>query len=126
LIEVNYGAPVKVWRNVGSGDATSPATMGDWIGIRLAQAGPNQAGVGSWIEVRVGDRILLRELTIGGGHAGGQLGWLHFGLGEAAEAEVRVQWPDGQTGSWLRVGANQFVEIERDVLEPRIIDPSND
>ena len=25
----------------------------------------------------------------GGGHAGGQLGWSHFGLGDASEAEVR-------------------------------------
>ena len=30
-----------------------------------------------------GDRVMRREVTVGGGHAGGQLGWIHFGLGDA-------------------------------------------
>ena len=35
---------------------------------------------------------------VGGGHGGGQLGWTHLGLGDAATAEVRVIWPDGEVG----------------------------
>src|SRR5260370_42181354 len=31
LVEVNYGDPVRVWRNVGSGDATHPVAMGNWL-----------------------------------------------------------------------------------------------
>ena len=42
---------------------------------------------------------LRRELNVGGGHAGGQLGWAHFGLGPANAAEVRVLWPDGEHGA---------------------------
>ncbi len=52
-------------------------------------------------------------MTVGGGHAGGKSGWIHAGLGDADEAEVRVQWPDGETGPWMTVGADQFVTIER-------------
>jgi len=126
LIEVNYRAPVKLWRNVGSGDATTPAPMGDWIAIQLEQANSNQAAIGSWIEVRDGDRILRREVTIGGGHAGGQLGWIHFGLGRTDTAEIRVQWPDGEIGPWLPLAANQFSVIERGASEPRIIEPASD
>jgi hypothetical protein len=58
-------------------------------------------------------------LTIGGGHAGGQLGWVHFGLGAAEAAEIRVQWPDGEKGSWMTVDANQFLTIDRDDSEAR-------
>jgi len=55
-----------------------------------------------------------RELTVGGGHAGGQMAWTHFGVGEAGSVEVRVQWPDGEKGAWLNVTTNQFVIIDRE------------
>ena len=42
-----------------------------------------------------------REVTVGGGDGGGQLGWIHFGLGGAEAAQVRVQWPDRETGPWI-------------------------
>jgi hypothetical protein len=113
LVEVNYGEPVKVWRNVGSGDAGRVVQMGNWLAIRLDQAAPNRDAIGAWIEVQVGKSAIRRELTIGGGHAGGQLGWVHFGLGEARSVQVRVQWPDGEVSQWLPSAANQFVVIER-------------
>ena len=113
LVEVNYGSPVRIWRNVGSGDAAHPAPMGNWLALQLHEPGPNRDAVGAWIEVKVGDLTMRRELTIGGGHAGGQLGWIHFGLGAASGAQVRVQWPDGETGPWIQAGANQFALVER-------------
>ena len=79
--------------------------MGDWISVRLEQPGPNRDAIGSWIEVRTGDRTIQREVTIGGGHASGELGWIHFGLGGADGAEVRVRWPDGEMGPWLALTA---------------------
>jgi hypothetical protein len=113
LVEVNYGTGVKVWRNVGFGDASNPAQMGNWLAIQPIQPGPNRDAIGAWIEVKVGDTTMRRELTIGGGHAGGQLGPSDFGLGSAAAAQVRVLWPDGEVGPWIHVTANQYVGIER-------------
>jgi hypothetical protein len=113
LVVVHREANVSVWRNVGSGDADDPASMGHWIAIELGQPAPNVDAVGAWVEVRVGERTVVREMTVGGGHAGGKSGWIHAGLGEADEAEVRVQWPDGETGPWTTVGADRFVTIER-------------
>ena len=57
--------------------------MGHWIGVRLQQPAPNVDAIGAWVEVRAGERTTTREVTVGGGHASGQLGWLHFGLGSA-------------------------------------------
>jgi hypothetical protein len=117
---------VLLWRNAGSGTADEPAPMGHWLGLRPNQPGPNRDAIGSWIEVKVGDLTLRRELTVGGGHVGGQLGWSHFGLGPATAADVRVQWPDGEWGTWQRVHADRFAVIERGSGTPRIWQPPTD
>src|SRR5206468_2886349 len=113
LIVVNYGGPVRLWRNVGTGDAAHPRAMGNWLALRVLQSAPNVDAIGAWVEVRIGDRILRRELTVGGGHAGGQLGWVHFGIGDATGADIRIAWPGGETGPWLHAAANQFVTARR-------------
>ena len=81
IVEVDAATSVKLWRNVGGGTAEAPAAMGDWLGLRLSQPAPNRDAIGAWVEVKVGDRTVRREVTVGGGHASGQLGWIHFGLG---------------------------------------------
>ena len=106
LVQVNYGQPASVWRNTGAGD-------GRWLELRLTEPGPNRDAIGAWIELRRGDTTIQRELTIGGGHLGGSLGWIHFGLGATDQAEIRVRWPDGDVGPWLRVAANEFAEVDR-------------
>ena len=117
LVVVNRRVSVTLWRNVGGGDAEQPAPMGHWIAVKLHQPAPNVDAVGAWVEVRVGERTIAREVTVGGGHAGGQNDWLHAGLDDADDAEVRVQWPNGETGPWMTVGADQFVTIERGMAE---------
>jgi hypothetical protein len=117
VVVVNRREPVKVWRNVGRGDAERPAPTGHWLAVRLQQPAPNVDAVGAWLEVRAGARTTSREVTVGGGHASGEAGWLHTGLGDADAAEVRVQWPDGETGPWTPVSADSFVTIERGAAE---------
>jgi hypothetical protein len=114
LVVVNRRENVMLWRNVGAGTPEAPAALGSWLAVRVRQPGGNSDGIGAWLEVRAGGVTVHRELTIGGGHAGGQLGWTHVGLGGAAQAEVRVTWPDGEVGAWQPVATNQFVILERD------------
>ena len=120
LVVVNRRENVKVYRNVGAGSAAAPAAMGRWIQVRLVQEGPNRDAIGAWLEVKADDRITMRELTVGGGHASGELGWIHTGLGGAERAEVRVRWPDGELGPWLPLEADRFGIIERgaDAVSP--------
>lgn len=119
LVVVNRRANVTLWRNAGRGDGDQPKAMGHWIGVKLQQPAPNVDAIGAWLEVRAGDRSVTREVTVGGGHASGQLGWLHAGLASAGQAEVRVQWPDGSTGPWMTVPAGQRVIIVRGETAPR-------
>lgn len=107
LVVVNRWQTAKLWRN-----ATTDA--GHWIEIKLSQEGPNRDAIGAWVEIRCdGSAIMRREITVGGGHASGELGWWHFGLGEGAPAELRVAWPDGTVGEWEKVDGNAFYIVER-------------
>jgi hypothetical protein len=126
LVEVHLGAPLRLWRNVGAGTAAAPAAMRHWLQVRIADPGrSNRDAIGGWLEVRANGTTTRRELTIGGGHGGGQLGWIHVGLGTATAAEVRVQWPDGEVGPWLPVEADRFVNLERGAAAVRPWSPAN-
>lgn len=113
LVVVNRLANVDLWRNVGSGTADEPRPMGGWIGLRLHQPGPNPDAIGAWVEARAGERTIRRELTVGGGHVSGSLGWLHVGIGSADAAEVTITWPDGTVEGPITVEANAFARVER-------------
>ncbi len=89
------------------------ANSGNWLAVELLQNGNNRNAVGSWIEVSDGTRSWHREVTIGGGHAGGTLGVHHLGTGKSRELRVRVIWPDGETSDWQAVQAGQHIRLER-------------
>lgn len=91
LVVVNRRAPLELYRNVTE-------TTGHWIGIDLRQAGGNRRAIGAQVTVQTADGASqTQQVTIGGGHAGGQAGPLHFGLGPAERVHLRVTWPDGAT-----------------------------
>lgn len=114
-VVVNRQSPAQVWRNLGQGDPArgEVAQMGNWVALEILQDGPNREAVGAFVEVRIADRTQSREIVVGGGHAGGKSGWHHFGLGVAERAVARVQWPDGEWSSWIRLFANQHARITR-------------
>ena len=105
LVVVNRNEPSQIWRNISEG-------AGGFIAVKLEQDGPNRDAIGSFIEVRTGERIQRREITVGGGHASGQLTPWYFGVGSAEKANVRVQWPDGTTGEWQSVEAGSIYRIK--------------
>lgn len=115
LLVVNQGSPVEIWRNTTEG-------AGRFLQVVLRQDGPIRDVIGAWIEVKTGDVSQRREVTIGGGHASGKIGWQHFGLGTLAETEIRVLWPDGEASEWQTVAADGFYVVERGV-SPRAWTP---
>ncbi|MFM2036338.1 MAG: hypothetical protein RL459_1603 [Pseudomonadota bacterium] len=119
MVVVNRWDKAQLWRNVGAGTAEKPAPMGHWLQLRLQQPGANRAAVGAWVEVDLGQpsgRVIRREFTVGGGHASGHWGWLHFGLGEMAagkQVKLRVQWPHGDWSDWQTVAADGFYVMDK-------------
>ena len=106
IVVVNRRAPMEVWQNVTT-------DTGNWIAIDLRQPAPNTRAIGAFVEVRTGDRIQTREVTIGGGHVSGSLIPIHFGLGNAQTADLRVIWPDGTATGWMQVATNQVLPVNR-------------
>jgi hypothetical protein len=114
MVVVNRQDKAQLWRNLGAGTQDKPAPMGHWLQLRLQQSGGNRDAVGAWVEVDLGGRTIREELTIGGGHASGQLGWMHFGLGDASHVKVRVQWPHGDWSAWTDVAGDAFYLLNRE------------
>ena len=107
LVVVNRRAALEIWQNATEG-------AGGWLAVRLRQPGGNRDAIGAFVEVETDAGRQTREVTVGGGHVGGQLGAHHFGLGEADVARVRVIWPDGEVGDWAELSAGRIHEIVRD------------
>lgn len=106
LVVVNRWTPAEVWRQTGP-------SGGNWVQLRLRQDGANRDAIGAVIEVRRGNAVERHEVASGGGHVSGSVGWLHFGLGADATAELRVIWPDGTAGDWLTLPAPGFHLLDR-------------
>lgn len=105
IVVVNRRAPMEIWQN-------ATEKTGHWARIELVSKG-NTRAVGAWVELRAGGRIQVREVTVGGGHAGGQAGPLHFGLGSEQAVEVRVIWPDSTHSDWTPVPVDQVTRVSR-------------
>lgn len=104
LIVVNRRADMRIYQNVS-------AVKANWLAIDLMQTGVNTSAIGAWITLRVADALVHRELTIGGGHAGGSLLPQHFGLGSAKLAQVQVTWPDQTQSDWIQLTAGKIHSI---------------
>jgi enediyne biosynthesis protein E4 len=106
LVVVNRNDKAQLWRN-------NTSNLGQWLQIKLQQPATNRDGIGSWIEVKQDEKVIRREITSGGGHASGENGWWHFGLGDAKQTQARVIWPDGTVDGWQNVDSDKLYIFER-------------
>lgn len=88
LIVSNRRVPLEIYRNV-------TPDVGRFISVDLEQFGGNPSAIGAVVTVVSGGVSQVMQRTIGGGHGGGQLLPLHFGIATDTEAQVHVVWPDG-------------------------------
>ncbi|MEE9315017.1 MAG: CRTAC1 family protein [Rhizobiaceae bacterium] len=113
LVVVNRKANVSLFRNQGTQTSWGHRPLGNWIGIELDNGKINRNAIGAKVTVKTGNLTQSRTIQIGGGHASGQLGFVHFGLGVAERTKIRVQWPNGDWSHEYRVFSNNFVQISR-------------
>ncbi len=114
LLVVNRHENVSLFRNLGQKVSWGTRPMGNWLKIELQNGKVNRNAVGAKISVKTGNVNQTRTVQVGGGHASGQVGFEHFGLGVAERAEVRVQWPDGDWSHAYKAFANNHIVIVRD------------
>lgn len=100
LITINRRASARLYRN------ETPAE--NWLSVLLTQPTGNRYAIGA--VVKIGDQS--QQNTVGGGHASGIAGPLHFGLGSADQVEITVQWPDGTETQHIAT-ANQQITLSK-------------
>ncbi|MGV6805455.1 MAG: CRTAC1 family protein [Ruegeria sp.] len=105
LVVVNRSSDIQLYRNM--------TEAGNWLLVDVSQSGSNRRAVGAFVEVRSEAALQTREITVGGGHAGGIVGLHHFGLGNASSVEVRVIWPDRDSTDWQTFEPNKIIHIQR-------------
>lgn len=106
LAVLNRNSAPEIYQNISK-------PQGRWLLVKFIQAGTNTDAIGAWVEVQANDTSWFREITIGGGHAGGASGYQHFGLGTAKSVSLRVTWPDTVVSDWITLQTNNKIRLSR-------------
>ncbi|HMV70296.1 MAG TPA: CRTAC1 family protein, partial [Myxococcota bacterium] len=91
------------WLDVLRTDLRGPARIDHarcgaaaWIEVEARQPGPNPFAIGARVTVSAGGESWTRDLRAGGvGYASGGPPEVHVGLGDAAQVDLTIRWPDG-------------------------------
>ena len=104
LVVGNFDVGYTLYRNAGLAGADN-----HWLTVRLEGRAPvNRDAIGARVFVTAGDgRPRMQEVKSGSSLGAGNDTALHFGLGGAATADVRVLWPDGTEAVFDGVAADQ-------------------
>ncbi len=87
-------------------------SVGNSVTLRLVGQKTNRSGIGTAVKVNVGKRVLVGEVRSGSTFMSQSDLRLHFGLGEAAEAEsIEVQWLGQATEKFTHVKSGQVITI---------------
>lgn len=113
LVVVNRNDNVSVFRHSGMASAHGSRPGGNWLKVELQQKGTNRHAIGARLSIKTGNKVQTRRIHAGAGHASGNAGFVHVGLGVAERATLRVQWPDGQWSAPFKLFANHHVVVER-------------
>jgi hypothetical protein len=102
----NLDGPPTVLRNDGG-------NTNNWILIKCIGTRSNRSGIGTRVQVTVGDRKQIDEVMSGSSYYSQHDLRLHFGLGRAAMADVvELAWPSGAKERFDRLPANHLYVIQ--------------
>ena len=114
LVTGNWNAGYRLYQNINQDLAHH-----QWISIELIGNKPiNRNAVGSRVYItRTDDLTQLQEVKIGSGLGGNSQLALHFGLGTADIAKIKVVWSDGSICHFEQVDPQQNLKIHYDTAD---------
>ena len=102
----NLDGPPTLLRNDGG-------NRDHWLLVECKGGRSNRSAIGARVEVKVGDRTLIRDVRSGTSYLSQNDLRLHFGLGSAETvSRLTVTWPSGATSTMTEVDAGQVLTIE--------------
>jgi len=105
ILIFNMNEPPSLLRNDLSGS-------GKWLKVLLQGVKSNRSAIGSRVTAKYGGRVQTQEVTAQSSFYSVNDRRLHFGLGQAASAELVVRWTNGGVETFSNVKANQIVTIK--------------
>ncbi len=104
VLIVNMNEPPSLLRNDVTGG-------GHWLKVKLEGVKSNRSAIGARVTVRYGGKIQAQERLSQSSFYSANDPRLHFGLGDAAAAEIDVRWPNGVVEKIGKVAADRLLTI---------------
>ena len=97
--------PIDLWVN-------QTVTQNNWLKIKLQGTQSNRMGIGSYIEIGVGEQVFYRYTMCGEGFISQNSLSEFFGIGAATEVDyVEVTWLSGLKDRFENVTSNQLITL---------------
>jgi enediyne biosynthesis protein E4 len=85
----------------------------NWLKVKCVGTKSNRSAIGARVRVVTGRHSQINEVMSGSSYMSQNDFRLHFGLGQATQADlVEVRWPLGLTESFRNVAANQLIVMQ--------------
>ena len=85
----------------------------NWLSIKLIGVKSNRSAIGSKVTIKVGEKILMQEVTSQTSYYSHNDFRLHFGLGASKQVDsIEIRWANGETETVKNISANQFISIK--------------
>jgi hypothetical protein len=104
VLIVNLNEPPSLLRNDVSGG-------GHWLKVKLVGTKSNRSAIGARVTARYGGKVQAQEVLAQSSFYSVNDSRLHFGLGEAASADLEIIWPSGARESPTRLAVDRLVTI---------------
>ncbi len=104
ILIMNHNEPPSLLRN----DVTG-AHHG--LKVKLTGVESNRSAIGARATVRYGGKVQAQEVLSQSSYLSASDRRLHFGLGDAASADVEIRWPLGRIEKLSDVGAGQLIHV---------------
>jgi len=105
ILIMNINEPPSLLRNDVSGDAR-------WLKVKLVGTRSNTSAIGAVVTAVYGGRRQAQPVLAASGYLSANDRRLHFGLGEAATADLEIAWPNGTREQVKGVQADQLVTVK--------------
>jgi hypothetical protein len=85
---------------------------GHWLKVKLIGTKSNVSAIGAVVTASYGERRQAQAVMASSGYLSCSDRRLHFGLGAAATADLKIKWPSGLVENFKGVSAGHLVTIK--------------
>jgi len=83
----------------------------NWIRLKLIGTRSNRSAIGARVYCRTGDHVQMQEVRSGGSYLSQSDLRLHFGLGDARDCSIEIQWPSGSRQKLASGAVNRMITV---------------